>query len=82
MNEVASYPSLKNKVVLVTGGAEGIGESKEMWLTPEIEKETIKRQCIKRLLIPKDISKTVLFFASDQSSGISAQNYVVDGGIV
>ena len=55
---------------------------KEMWLTPEIEEETINRQCIKRLLIPKDISKTVLFFASDQSSGISAQNYVVDGGIV
>ena len=55
---------------------------KKMWLTPEIEEETINRQCIKRLLIPKDISKTVLFFASDQSSGISAQNYVVDGGIV
>ena len=55
---------------------------KNLWLTPEIEEETIKRQCIKRLLIPKDISKTVLFFASDQSSGISAQNYVVDGGIV
>jgi len=55
---------------------------KDLWLTPEIEEETIKRQCIKRLLIPKDISKTVLFFASDQSSGISAQNYVVDGGIV
>ena len=55
---------------------------KDLWLTPKIEEETIKRQCIKRLLIPKDISKIVLFFASDQSSGISAQNYVVDGGIV
>ena len=55
---------------------------KDLWLTPEIEKETIKRQCIKRLLMPNDISKMVLFFASDQSSGISAQNYVVDGGIV
>ena len=55
---------------------------KDLWLTPEIEEETIKRQCIKRLLMPKDISKMVLFFASDQSSGISAQNYVVDGGIV
>jgi len=40
------------------------------------------RQCIKRLLKPEDISKVVLFFASEQSSGISAQNYVVDGGIV
>ena len=27
MNEIATYPSLKNKVVLVTGGAQGIGES-------------------------------------------------------
>ena len=55
---------------------------KELWLTPEIEKDTISKQCIKRLLIPEDISRLVLFFASDQSSGISAQNYVVDGGIV
>ena len=55
---------------------------KKLWLTPEIEKETLNRQCIKRLLNPNDISKVVLFFASDQSSGISAQNYVVDGGIV
>ena len=54
---------------------------KKMWLTPEIEKNTLDSQCIKRLLNPNDISKTVLFFASDQSSGISAQNYVVDGGI-
>ena len=55
---------------------------KKLWLTPEIKKETINRQCIKRLLKPEDISKVVLFFASEQSSGISAQNYVVDGGIV
>lgn len=55
---------------------------KDLWLTPEIEEETMERQCVKRLLIPKDISRMVLFFASDQSSGISAQNYVVDGGIV
>ena len=27
MNEIANYPSLKNKVVLITGGAQGIGES-------------------------------------------------------
>ena len=27
MKELASYPSLKNKVVLITGGASGIGES-------------------------------------------------------
>ena len=55
---------------------------KKMWLTPEIEKKQLERQCIKRMLKPDDISKAVLFFASDQSSGCTAQNYVVDGGIV
>ena len=34
------------------------------------------------MLLPNDIAKTVLFFSSDQSSGCTAQNYVVDGGIV
>ena len=55
---------------------------RKMWLTPEIEKKQLERQCIKRMLVPDDISKAVLFFASDQSSGCTAQNYVVDGGIV
>ena len=27
MNKIASYPSLKDKVVIITGGASGIGES-------------------------------------------------------
>jgi len=55
---------------------------KKLWLTPEVEKDQLMRQCIKRMLEPNDIAKAVLFFASDQSSGCTAQNYVVDGGIV
>ena len=55
---------------------------KKLWLTPEIEKQQLEDQCIKRMLVPEDISKAVLFFASDQSSGCTAQNYVIDGGIV
>ena len=27
MNEIANYPSISNKVVLITGGASGIGEN-------------------------------------------------------
>ena len=158
MTEIAIYPSLKDQVVLITGGASGIGETivenflqqeskvvfldkeKELGLklvsklknykykaifkecdliniddlksitnqireevglisilvnnaasderhdidsvTPEIEKQQLERQCIKRMLEPNDIAKSVLFFASDQSSGCTAQNYVVDGGVV
>ena len=55
---------------------------RKLWLTPEIEKQQLERQCIKRMLEPNDIAKPVLFFASDQSSGCTAQNYVVDGGVV
>ncbi len=55
---------------------------KKLWLTPEAEKEQLERQCIKRMLVPDDIAKVVLFFASDQSSGCTAQNYVIDGGVV
>ena len=49
---------------------------------PEIKKDVFKRQCIKRMLVSEDISKVVLFFASDQSAGCTSQNYVVDGGVV
>ena len=52
---------------------------KKLWLTPDAEKEQLERQCIKRMLTPEDIAKAVLFFASDQSSGCTAQNYVIDG---
>ena len=48
----------------------------------KLKKNQLERQCIKRMLMPEDISKAVLFFASDQSSGCTAQNYVIDGGIV
>ena len=49
---------------------------------PEMKKDVFKKQCIKRMLEPEDISKVVLFFASDQSAGCTSQNYVVDGGVV
>ena len=55
---------------------------KKLWLTDEIKKNQLERQCIKRMLMPEDISKPVLFFSSEQSSGCTAQNYIIDGGIV
>ena len=52
----------------------------EKWLTPESEAEMMKKQCIKKRLMPSDISKAVLFFSSDQSSGCTNQSYIVDNG--
>lgn len=52
----------------------------KLWLTPEAEEELLRRQCLKRKLVPADIARAVLFFASDDSGGCTNQNYIVDGG--
>lgn len=51
-----------------------------MWLTPDGEKELMKRQCLKRRLVPDDISKTAVFLASDDAAAMTAQSFIVDGG--
>ncbi len=53
-----------------------------MWLTPEGEKELMARQCLKRKLYPEDIARVVLFLAADDSSAMTNQTYIVDGGWV
>ncbi|MDF2689962.1 MAG: 3-oxoacyl-ACP reductase, partial [Microvirga sp.] len=54
----------------------------DLWLTPESEQELLKRQCVKRKLVPQDIANFALFLGSDDSSAMSAQTYLVDGGWV
>jgi NAD(P)-dependent dehydrogenase (short-subunit alcohol dehydrogenase family) len=54
----------------------------KMWLTPEGEEELMRRQCLKRKLLPDEIARAVLFFAADDSSACTNQNYIVDGGWV
>ncbi len=54
----------------------------ELWLDEAGEKEIFHRQCLKRKLMPDDIARAVLFFASDEASGCTNQSYIVDGGWV
>lgn len=54
----------------------------DLWLTPEAEEELMQRQCLKRKLVPDDIARVALFFASDDSSAMTNQSYIVDGGWV
>ena len=53
---------------------------KDLWLTPEGEADIFKNQCLKRFLVPEDIARPVLFFASDESAACTNQSYIVDGG--
>jgi NAD(P)-dependent dehydrogenase (short-subunit alcohol dehydrogenase family) len=54
----------------------------KLWLTPEYKKHLMDKQCLKRQLIPEDVAQMVLFISSDQSSGCTNQNYIVDAGII
>jgi len=54
----------------------------EKWLTPEGEEKPMRRQCLKRKLVPDEIAKFVVFLASDEASACTSQHDVVDGGWV
>src|SRR4029077_628893 len=53
-----------------------------LWLTPGGGQGVLRRPCLKRTLLPEDVARVVLFFASDDSSACTSQSYIVDGGWV
>lgn len=55
---------------------------RRLWLTEEYKAEVLGRQALKRLLLPEEVSRLVLFLAADDSSAITNQSYIVDGGWV
>jgi D-xylose 1-dehydrogenase len=55
---------------------------KSLWLTPEGKEELMKRQCLKRELQPVEMARLTLFLAADDSSAMTNQTYIADGGWV
>ena len=53
----------------------------KLWLNSKFKKEIFKKQSLKKHLLPEDISKMVLYLASEVSSGCTKQNFTVDGGL-
>ncbi|MDR3497203.1 MAG: SDR family NAD(P)-dependent oxidoreductase [Ancalomicrobiaceae bacterium] len=52
------------------------------WVTPEAIADALNRQCLKRRLVPADVAKVAMFLSSEEASGCTAQQYIVDGGWV
>jgi len=70
------------RVNCVMPGAIVTERQKRLWFTEEYKAEVLSNQALKRILLPEEVAKLVLFLASDDSSAITSQSYVVDGGWV
>jgi D-xylose 1-dehydrogenase len=70
------------RVNSVLPGAILTERQKQLWFTEEYKAEILSRQALKRLLLPDEVARLVLFLAATDSSAITSQSYVVDGGWV
>ena len=52
----------------------------QLWAVPDMDKEIARNQCTPDPLQPPDITSMVLFLASDDARGCTAQEFIVDGG--
>ncbi|MBZ5582152.1 MAG: SDR family oxidoreductase [Acidobacteriia bacterium] len=55
---------------------------RRLWMTREAVQKAIAAQALKRQILPEEVARLALFLAADDSSGITSQSYVVDGGWV
>jgi NAD(P)-dependent dehydrogenase (short-subunit alcohol dehydrogenase family) len=70
------------RVNCVLPGAIFTERQKRLWFTDEYRAEILQRQALKKLILPEEVARLVLFLASDDSCSITSQSYVIDGGWV
>jgi D-xylose 1-dehydrogenase len=70
------------RVNAVLPGAIATEKQKRLVYTPEYKAKILASQALKRAILPEDVARLVLFLAADDSSAITNQSCVVDGGWV
>jgi NAD(P)-dependent dehydrogenase (short-subunit alcohol dehydrogenase family) len=70
------------RVNAVLPGAIATEKQKRLVYTPEYSEKILSNQALKRQIEPEDVARLVLFLAADDSSAITNQSYVIDGGWV
>ena len=68
------------RVNCVLPGAILTEKQARLWFSEEYKAEILARQALKRMLLPQEVARLVLFLAADDSSAITNQSYVIDGG--
>ena len=70
------------RVNCVLPGAILTERQKQLWFTEEYKAEILRNQALKKMILPEEVARLVLFLAADDSSAITSQSYVIDGGWV
>ena len=70
------------RVNAILPGAIETERQRRLHLTPEYREEILANQSLKRMLQPEEVARMALFLAADDSSAITGQEHVVDGGWV
>jgi len=70
------------RVNCVMPGAILTERQKRLWFTETYQAEILASQALKRIILPEEVARLVLFLAADDSSAITNQSYVIDGGWV
>jgi len=70
------------RVNSILPGAIQTERQKQLWFTDAYKAEILANQALQRMLMPEDVARLVLFLAADDSSAITNQAYVIDGGWV
>jgi len=68
------------RVNCVSPGAVLTERQQRLWRTAEYDQMVLSRQCIKCNILPEDVARLVLFLAADDSTAITSQNHIIDGG--
>jgi D-xylose 1-dehydrogenase len=70
------------RVNSVMPGAIFTERQKQLWFTENYKAEILARQALKRMILPEEVARLILFLAADDSAAITNQSYVIDGGWV
>jgi D-xylose 1-dehydrogenase len=68
------------RVNCVMPGAVWTERQKQLWYTDAYKARILANQTLNRMILPEEVARLVLFLASDDSSAITNQSYVIDGG--
>jgi D-xylose 1-dehydrogenase len=70
------------RVNAVMPGAILTERQQRLWFSEAYKAEILSNQALKRMLLPEEVARLVLFLSADDSAAITNQSYIIDGGWV